>query len=169
MITINPIREFEFRNRIIIPFRSLDSWIRMICFILLDVHLFFFFFFVSNIVESTVSPRPPSSSIVNRITNNNRPKGRMKILSFFYLIFLPSFIMRNSRFRVIFHHLKTNSIPSFMSRWMVVRDFFFFFSIRVRVAKTRNFVKYHYFETVHPLKTSRQQWSKTRGFSLSTQ
>lgn len=46
--------------------------------------------------------------------------------------------------------------PSFVGYVQMgrARFFFFFYSRRVRVAKTRNFVKYRYFETVDPLKTS---------------
>lgn len=130
MITINRIREFEFRNRIIIPFRLLDSWIRMICFILLDfVHLFFFSFFFFRFEHCRVNCFIASSIVLR----NNRPKGVWK----FYLC-LPSFIMRNA-VSSYFSSAQNELHPFFhgTSRWMEIFFFFFFlFWTRARCKNT---------------------------------
>lgn len=66
----------------------------------------------------------------------------------FYLC-LPSFIMRNA-VSSYFSSARNELHPSFAE---LRSDFFFFFhSGRVRVAKTRNFVKYHYFEAPTSIK-----------------
>lgn len=83
---------------------------------------------IHNNVYFTI-PSSSSSSIVSSnytkiVQDNRRIK---KILSFAkILVYLRS--LCETRFRVIFHQLETNSIPLSwgMFRW-VVRDFFFFF------------------------------------------
>lgn len=172
---------YHFANNYFLTFRCfvIGFLIKIIRFILLDDTLFFFLcitrnilnleiknwnfyqsiFLASNILESTcVSLRPPSSSIISSNYTIVQSHRRMKILyrirKFFsrkFYLCLPSFIMRNA-ISSYFSSARNELHPSFTG-YVQMGDFFVFLFC-VRVAKTRNFVKYHYFEAVHPLKTS---------------
>lgn len=131
----------------------------------------FFFFIIRNFLNFEIKNRnfylsilffsfeySSSSSITILELYNRRKKfsskGENSLWNSFHENFylcLPSFIMRNA-VSSYFSSARNELHPSFTG---LRSDFFFFFhSGRVRVAKTRNFVKYHYFEAVHPLKTS---------------
>lgn len=128
MITINPIREFEFRNRIIIPFRSLDSWIRMICFILLDVHLFFFSFFSFRTLSSQLFHHAlphHQSSIVLQTTIVQKDVWKFYLFSILYF-YLRS-LCETRGFELFFITSKrTPSLLSCPGGWSCEIFFFFF-------------------------------------------
>lgn len=111
---------------------------------------------IHNNVYFTI-PSSSSSSIVSsnytKIVQDNR---RIKKILSFAKEFLFTFVHYAKRDFDLFF-ISSKRTPSLFRG--VCSDgsceiFFFFYSRRVRVAKTRNFVKYRYFETVDPLKTS---------------
>lgn len=137
MITINPIREFEFRNRIIIPFRSLDSWIRMICFILLDVHLFFFSFFSFRTCRVNCFTTP--SLIINRQSYYKQQLSKRTYEnSIFFLSYIFTFVHYAKLAVSSYFSSPQNELHPFFHVQVDgrARFFFFFFYSRARCKNT---------------------------------